>query len=199
MQAGRRETKPKTLREHLREATAHSHDRLDTSMRPPSDWRSREDYARFLSVQYCARIPVERWLSTFAPADLRPPEQTHLLVSDLINLGIPIPKAGDALRLDYRGRATAIGVAWVLAGSSLGNKAMLLDMQRTLPPGTRWPHYFLGGDAMAEFWKTLRSGVEVAVDAQKAQEATRAATCVFDHFLKTARSNTSQKILAGAQ
>lgn len=183
----------------MRAATAHSHDRLDTSMRPASDWRSREDYGRFLSVQFCARVPVEHWLSSFAPADLRPPEQTHLLVSDLINLGMPIPKAGDALGLEYKGRATAIGVAWVLAGSSLGNKAMLLDMQRTLPQGERWPHYFLGAEAMTEFWKTLRSGVEIAVDAQAAQEATRAATFVFDHFLDAANSDIAQEILVGAQ
>lgn len=182
-----RSARAQTLRDHLRAATSQSHDTLDASMRPASDWRSKEDYARFLRSQYAARIPVECWLSTFAPADLKPPEQTPFLARDLINLGEVISSPDYAFDLGYRSEATAIGVAWVLAGSSLGNRAMLGDMQRALGAQTPWPHAFLSSRAMTDFWKRLRARIEHPVSDTEAAQAATAATQVFDHFLGVSR------------
>ena len=178
-----------TLREHLREATSHSHDLLDASMRPASDWRSPGDYARFLTAQLTARISVEAWLSQHAPEELDPPQQTRLLRSDLKGLGEAVAAADHEFELDYRGEATAVGVAWVLAGSSLGNRAMLGDMKRVLPKSTVWPHEFLSSRAMTHFWKGLRARVEAPANLVEAREASRAATAVFDHFLSVARAD----------
>jgi len=171
---------------------------LDTSMRPASDWRSPADYARFLNAQYAARVSVELWLSMFATPGLKPPEQTPFIAHDLAQLGKPIPAAGPRFDMDFAGDATTMGVAWVLAGSSLGNRAMLHDMRLNLPEGTHWPHEFLGSQAMTRFWKELRSRVEVPVSQDKADEATRAARCVFEHFLGVARSDVSSPVLEEA-
>ncbi|MEM1052529.1 MAG: biliverdin-producing heme oxygenase [Pseudomonadota bacterium] len=199
MASDRRDKEAKTLRQHLRGATASAHDTLDTSMRPASDWSSRDDYARFLSTQYAARGAVEHWLSVNAPKDLFPPEQTPLLERDLAALGSVIEEKPGKLALTYEGEATAIGVAWVLAGSSLGNRAMLHEMQRTLPEGTQWPHEFLSSRAMTEFWKALRARVEVPVSEEEAGEATRAATCVFEHFLKFSQPQTADPVMVDAR
>ena len=185
----------RTLREHLRKATSHSHDLLDASMRPASDWRSSSDYARFLTAQLTARNPVEAWLLRHAPAELNPPEQTRLLRSDLQALGEVVTAADHKFKLDYRGEATAVGVAWVLAGSSLGNRAMLSEMKRTLPEDMAWPHAFLSSRAMTDFWKGLRTRVEAPVDLLQAKEASRAATAVFEQFLEVARACSGSEIV----
>ena len=184
-----------TLRDYLRLATASSHDLLDASMRPAADWRSAEDYARFLGVQYAARVSVEHWLSRHAPAELRPPEQTPLIVRDLVQMGKAIETPHIAFELAPKGKASMIGIAWVLAGSSLGNRAMLHDMRRALSKGDEWPNEFLSSTAMIEFWKALRARVEVPVVQEIAVEATEAATRVFEHFLRTAPSYTSGSAL----
>lgn len=188
-----------TLRDHLRRATSHSHDRLDASMRPAANWRSPDDYARFLRAQFTARVSVEDWLSRHAPEQLTPPEQTPLLARDLAQLGRTVSPARQSFHMTADGEAAAIGVAWVLAGSSLGNRAMLHDMRRALPDGTEWPHEFLSSDAMSEFWKTLRPWIEVPVSQEEAESASRAATHVFDHFLTIARANPAATALEGAQ
>ncbi|WP_298307898.1 biliverdin-producing heme oxygenase [uncultured Erythrobacter sp.] len=199
MKPGGANRKAVTLRDHLRRATAHSHDRLDASMRPAADWRSPDDYARFLSAQHAARVPVEAWLAQHAPAHLTPPEQTSLLARDLSRLGKRNIPARDSFTLTAYGEASAIGVAWVLAGSSLGNLAMLHDMRRSLPKGTEWPHEFLSSVEMSQFWNSLRSLVEVPAHREQTEAASHAAICVFDHFFNVARANQSATELEGVR
>lgn len=171
------------LRSHLRQATARSHDRLDRAMRPASDWQSREDYARFLSAQHAARLPVEGWLAFHAPAGLIPPAQTPLIARDLVELGAQVPSASHGYCAPFVSAYSALGVAWVLAGSSLGNRAMLRDMERALPGDATWPHEFLASRAMTGFWKALRPQIESAAPPAALREAEAAAIRVFDHFL----------------
>lgn len=199
MGSDRRDKQVVTLRDHLRGATASSHDLLDTSMRPASDWCSRDDYANFLATQYAARFAIEQWLAEHAPEHLAPPAQTPLLARDLGVLGKVVSNPPNAFTLTYDGEATAIGVAWVLAGSSLGNRAMLHDMQRSLPEGTDWPRDFLSSRAMTHFWNALRQKVEVPVSAKEADEATRAATKVFEHFLEFTHRRADRLVLEGAK
>lgn len=203
METTRRDTRVTTLRDHLRAATSYSHHALDTSMRPASDWRCPRDYARFLKSQYNARVSVECWLSMFAPAQLKPPEQTPFLARDLFQLGEKFSLDHQPFDLDYRSEATAIGVAWVLAGSSLGNRAMMGDMARVLGEGATWPHQFLGNHGMTIFWKALRTRINARIDEAEATEATRAATQVFEHFLSVAKMNALkpdlQPVLEGVQ
>lgn len=55
--------------------------------RPRAAGKLRTDYARFLALQYAARVPLEGWLARHAPRDLSPPPQTLLLARDLEALG----------------------------------------------------------------------------------------------------------------
>ena len=178
---------PQTLRLQLREATAALHDRLDTAMRPPEDWRSRGDYIRFLTAQYEARVPIEQWFGKVAPADLTPPEQSPLLAQDLTALGADIPVQRFEFALGDESTPGVIGAAWVLAGSSLGNRAMLHDMRRALPDNDRWPAAFLSDTAMTEFWQALRPRIEKPAAPGDEEIAVRAAARVFDHFLIVAQ------------
>lgn len=183
-----------TLRQCLRKTTAPLHDRLDAAMRPPADWLVRAQYGQFLSAQYQARLAVEQWLSVSAPEDLKPPEQTPLLARDLAELGETLPAASFAFALENEGPPSVIGAAWVLAGSSLGNRAMLRDMQRALPDDAHWPAAFLSGDAMTRFWQALRARIETPASPQEVEIAVHAAAHVFEHFLTIAENARPQDV-----
>jgi heme oxygenase len=113
-----------SLRTHLRAATMAAHDLLDHAMQAASGWQTCEDYARFLALQYAARLPLEAWLAEHAPADLAPPLQTPLLARDLATLGADLPPHGPAFTDAAPRPGQALGTVWVLAGSALGNKAI---------------------------------------------------------------------------
>lgn len=174
----------KSLRMALRDATAIAHDRLDLSMRSAAGWESRADYARFLSLQYQARLSVEMWLIKHAPVRLAPPAQTPLIACDLIALGDPLPFSPSRFRLPTTGNAIsdghALGVAWVLAGSALGNRAILKEL--AVNGRGNWPTAFLGDPKMLAFWKCIRPLLEEGGAALTTDHAIEAAVSVFDHF-----------------
>jgi heme oxygenase len=176
------------LRAHLRAATMAAHDLLDHAMQAASGWQTRADYSRFLALQHAARAPLEDWLAAYAPADLRPPPQTPLLAQDLAALGMGLPAPGPILTLPGpdAGTApgTALGTAWVLAGSALGNRAIAKQVARI--GGGEWPAAFLGDGMMMAFWQGLRARIEHPAAPGEAEGATRAADAVFAHFLSVA-------------
>lgn len=178
-----------SLRTHLRAATMTAHDLLDHAMQAASGWQTRSDYARFLTLQYAARAPLEDWLAAHAPAELRPPPQTPLLALDLAALGMGLPASAPVLTLPRPDAATALGTAWVLAGSALGNRAIARQVAR-IGAGA-WPAAFLGDDAMMVFWQGLRARIEHPAAPGEAEGATRAAEAVFAHFLGVAEQGQS--------
>lgn len=176
------------LRVHLRAATMAAHDLLNTTMQAASGWQNRGDYARFLALQHAARVPLEAWLAANAPDDLCPPPQTGLLAADLDALGHPLAASSPALALllprfgPHSG--TALGAAWVLAGSALGNRTIAKAVTRI--GGGNWPAAFLGDGAMMAFWQGLRARIERPASPAEAKGAADAAAAVFSHFLKVA-------------
>lgn len=172
------------LRTHLRAATMAAHDLLDHAMQAASGWQTRADYARFLALQHAARAPLEAWLAAHAPADLCPPPQTPLLAQDLAALGMGLPAPAPVLTLPRPDAGTALGTAWVLAGSALGNRAIARQVARI--GAGEWPAEFLSDDAMMAFWQGLRARIEQPAATGEAEGATRAADAVFAHFLSVA-------------
>ncbi len=181
---GTGEGRGESLRTHLRAATMAAHDLLDHAMQTASGWQTASDYARFLALQHAARQPLEAWLAAHAPPELVPPPQTGLIAQDLAQLGCAPPAPAPLFTLGRAGEGNALGAAWVLAGSALGNKAIAKQVART--GGGGWPVAFLGDDAMMAFWQGLRSLIERPADAAEAEGATRAAEAVFAHFLGVA-------------
>lgn len=156
-------------------------------MRAASGWASQGDYLKFLTLQHSARRPVEAWLAKHCDASSRPPAQCDLIAHDLAEMGYPVPS--DAAAFDPGtpevSDSFALGAAWVLAGSSLGNRAILKEMERVASAeGARvWPHAFLSDEAMLTYWKDLRGRIERPADIDEVAAASHAATAVFDHFL----------------
>lgn len=175
-----------SLRTHLRAATMTAHDLLDHAMQAASGWQSRADYARFLALQHAARAPLEGWLAVHAPAGLAPPPQTGLIARDLARLGTAVPPPAPLFTIGQPEAGAALGIAWVLAGSALGNKAILRQVARI--GGGAWPVAFLGDDGAMAFWQALRARIERPAAPHEAAGATRAAEAVFAHFFAAAQA-----------
>ena len=128
-----------------------------------------------------SKAPIEIWLAAHAPADLRPPPQTSLIARDLAELGEAIPASAPLFSLGRAVPGHALGTAWVLAGSALGNRAIAKAVTRI--GGGAWPVAFLGDGEMMAFWQGLRARIERPAPPAEAAAATRAAEAVFAHFL----------------
>lgn len=166
------------LRASLRAATQIDHDALDRAL-GRLDLAERRDYARFLSVQLRARAGVEEWLMRNAPGEWMPPSTASLLRRDLDWLGEPgDEETAPAFDPEAETQDAWLGAAWVIAGSSLGNRMMERDLAERVPG--HWPMAFLRDGAMPAYFKALRPKLENSATNQAAE---RAAKAVFAHFL----------------
>lgn len=166
-----------TIRQYLRSATRASHDRLDASIEV-SAFGDRAVYGRFLAEQYRARVPIERWALQHCPSDITPPPTAGLLRSDLADLGMS-PPASD-LPFTLPAGAEPIGLAWAIAGSHLGNRAILAH----LPDAEAMPTRFLESSEMTSFWRTLRPRLDQVYPQAFMKQAALAADAVFTTFIE---------------
>ena len=169
-----------SLREFLREETRDLHDALDKSLSPLA---GGPDYSRFLTLQLSARRPVEAWFAGHSNV-LQPPAQSPLIESDLAVLGCTTPVAPS--RFSPASPEEAIGIAWVIAGSSLGNRVML---KRRLAYDGGLATSFLSDGLMFEFWATLRPRLERGAASNESEAAVIGARRTFLHFLDVARQD----------
>ncbi|MBV7259022.1 hypothetical protein [Erythrobacter crassostreae] len=122
-------------------------------------------------------------MSANAPAAFCAPAQSHLIARDLENLAVRLPVAGPAsdFAIGPVSDSSAIGAAWVLAGSSLGNRSILKELEKA--GHADWPCAFLSDPGMLAFWKQLRPLIDEPADLDMLTAASEAAIAVFDHFI----------------
>lgn len=174
----------RTIRQFLKTETAELHEELDRRIGPLVE-RDTADYLRFLRIQYRARLPVEQWIATAdAPS---PPQQVPLLAADLRDLGSAMPAA--AVWAPPRG-GDALGLLWVLAGSSLGNRFLCKRLAAAAP---HLPTAFLADRQMTDYWTALRPHLEASPEDRDADAALRMARSVFAHFLAVAESECARE------
>ena len=166
------------LRAQLRAATQKEHQSLDDRL-GSLDLADRRDYACFLDVQLRARLGVEQWLFQHCPYEWLPPSQISLLRRDLEWLGHASDEASAPAFVAPAVTPDAwLGAAWVLAGSSLGNKMMERELAPRVAPS--WPMAFVRDEAMPRYFKALRPMLEKVTSNPPAEWAAHA---VFGHFL----------------
>lgn len=166
-----------TIRQALRCASNDLHTGLDAAL-GSLDLTDRGQYGMFLSIQRSARRPIEQWLAANAPAELCPPAQSELLAIDLAALGIARTNpASTAFAAPAEG---ALGVAWAIAGSSMGNRMMLRALRQC---SGEMPTAFLADERMGAFFAQLRPIIERPADAYAdLSTAIAAARTVFAQF-----------------
>lgn len=166
-----------SLREHLRSHTRRDHEQLDKAL-ASLDLSRQQDYARFLRFHAVARAGIEDWLSRHAPAEACPPQQLSLIEDDLAALGAIPPSSTPAFEAPAE---NWLGVSYVVAGSHLGNRMLLKQID-----ATSQPHAFLSGEAMQDYWKHLRPALEESVGGREANENAASARAAFTHFSRVA-------------
>lgn len=176
-----------SLRQVLKTRTQSLHERLDASVgASASDPR---DYGVFLGIQYAARKPIERWVAANLPQADRPPQSSDLIAGDLAALGLQLPAEEQftmPASADWR------GLAWTIGGSSLGNRAMLLQRRRA---GLTGADSFLSDGETAAYFRALLPQLAQPADPADADAAVAAAEAVFETFL---RANARMSAIAPA-
>ncbi len=184
------ETETVPLRLLLRQETAASHAALDATA-SADDLTDPVGYARFLTRQYRARVPIEAWVERACPEQVAPPPVAHLIAADLAAMGCAIPQTSLQFKLPVG--VDPIGLAWAIAGSHLGNRMMLKTLQDTESDS---PCSFLADKKMQRFWCELRPQLDRPVSAVHAQPAITAASTVFAHFLTVFADQAESKAAA---
>jgi len=172
------------LRAHLRDSTRTIHARLDQSV-SRSDWTRPTAYARFLASQLEAREPVEQWARRHCPPQLRPPETSTLLREDLHDLECDIAGVGGTPFALPEG-SDPLGLAWAIAGSQMGNRAMLAQLRKAGREhggeSGGLPVRFLSDPRMDGFWRSILPYLKREVVQEAARPAISAALAVFARF-----------------
>lgn len=166
-----------TVRQALRTATGGSHERVDAAF-SGFDLTDRLSYARFLSAQAAAHVPVETALEESGVENVLPDwpgrRRADLLRTDLAALGRSLPRA-DALPA-FDTAAEILGAVYVLEGSRLGGALLRRSVPADLPCS------FLGASDSAA-WRRLLEVLDLQVrDAGDIDRATNGALRVFSLF-----------------
>jgi heme oxygenase len=175
MVAGLRQADPSSLRHVLKQRTRRLHDELDGALGHAVC--DPEGYIGFLATQYAARAPIERWAAQTLPGELRPPTTAPLIAADLTELAASLP---DEIDFAFPAGAAPIGLAWALGGSSMGNRAMLVQRRKA---GFTSAERFLGDPAGAAFFRRLLPRLSMPASPAQADAAVAAAETVFRTFL----------------
>jgi heme oxygenase len=175
-----------SLRDFLRQGTADDHARLDEPLGAMA-LGDRASYAAFLAMQYRARRGIESWLGLHLP-DTAPPKQCALIAEDLASLGETVPEDVPGFELEQDD--DPFGLCWVLAGSALGNRAMLVQLQRAEP---ELPVRFLSDPAMMEYWRSLLPRLRQPHAPVADAGTLRAARTTFAHFDAVASGSAMRK------
>jgi heme oxygenase (biliverdin-IX-beta and delta-forming) len=163
----------------LREQTAADHERVD-ALFSRFDLSDRTGYARFLTAQATAFLPIESALDAAGAEALIPdwPERRRaaLLTADLEALFVPQPAVSEPeCRLDDRG--SMFGAIYVLEGSRLGGTLL----KRQVHPD--WPRRFLDAPQPPGTWRSLLMLLDKALQRpEEMRAALGAARGVFRRF-----------------
>ena len=119
----------------LREATRSAHERVD-ALYGAFEMSTRPGYTAFLRAQAFAFLPVERAITAASTglevlADWPRRTRSHLLLADLLALGVAVPETG---AWDTDGNeAHVLGATYVLEGSRLGGRVLANAVDPALP------------------------------------------------------------------
>lgn len=167
-----------SVRDRLREATGHHHERVD-SLFGRLNLADDDDYRRFLIAHATALLPMEQWLDSRADAvvdDWPTRSRGAALRADLARVGISVPD-GDPFS-PPSSPASIGGILYVLEGSKMGGRLLARQVREGLPK----QYLAAGGNGAA--WKMLISRLDdIVVTGEDLGAATRSASLAFDRFM----------------
>lgn len=173
----------------LRSATAETHQKLEERLTLLGPELATSSYANYLSGLLDAVEPLEQALLTVpdlqsAWPDVRERQKAPLLRQDLAELDCP---AGPPGPLQYRidDLATALGVGYVLEGSTLGGEVLRREVERRLGP-VPVGYFRCYGDDLRARWVDFLHMLETAPiddDEEQLVEGAHFAFATVEHNL----------------
>lgn len=182
----------------LKTQTASSHKRLEqlpVSSYILSQNMKMDDYAHYLQLMYDVHYSVEVAVFPLLSAivdDLKERKKKHLIEDDLLYLNYPKPVARSVFNTQNISIPFALGILYVVEGSSLGGRFILKNLETIdgLRDG-KGVSYFAGyGNKTGSYWKTFLHlltayGEEYNVENEIIEGAIYAFDCIHNHFLQT--------------
>ncbi|NAZ74824.1 hypothetical protein GTQ99_05210 [Kineococcus sp. T13] len=173
----------------LRAATAQAHERLDSSIavleRP---WGVRE-HQRWLELTWGLLAPLERGLAAHAATDpgmldVGQRARADLALADLAALGVGPERTGALRECPHvpvpRERAAALGVCYVLDGSTLGGRLIADAVVRAGVPAAA-TRSLTGREGAGRRWRETTAAVDAA-GPQAVEAMAAAATATFTAY-----------------
>lgn len=158
----------------------------------------KEDYAHYLKLMYDVHYDVEEnifpLLSGSIP-DLKERKKKHLIEEDLAFLNYNKPLAGAVFNTENITIPFALGILYVVEGSSLGGRFILKNIEtiKGLDEG-KGVLYFTGyGNKTGSHWKSFLNALTEYQEENNCEDeiikgAIYAFDCIHDHFMKKERN-----------
>lgn len=175
---------------HVKKETSLLHAALEEEMMPRLlQVKSNSDYARLLQLFYGYFHPLEEILSGFITGDMLPgyPERrkSGWLLQDLAALGYAAGPVATAQMLpSISSPSSAMGALYVMEGSTLGGKHILLQLKKQLPTlPTASCSFFSGyGAHTGPMWKSFVAALNEIDDPSHIATVTASANDTFLNF-----------------
>lgn len=177
----------------LAEATRPMHSELDGLIMTGQPFASRENYARFLRMQYRLHRAADPLFhhpgyATFLP-DLHERRRLPAVMDDLIALGVERPERETSPFASSIDNATGLGWLYVVEGSNLG-AAILLKLAAKLELGPTFgaSHLATPEDGRAGHWRGFVAALDAAeLDEDEEGRAVEGAKAAFTHAVLLTR------------
>lgn len=187
--------------DQLKKQTADAHknlEKLSVSASILSPHLQIEDYCHYLALMYDVHKSTQDYifplLSGIFP-DLEERKKTHWIENDLVFLDYKITKSNSVFRNHDISIPFAIGILYVVEGSSLGGRFILKNVE-TIPVLSNQSgiSYFTGyGNKTGSYWKQFLSALtdyqqQYNCEDEIIEGAVYAFDRIHNHFLNTAKN-----------
>lgn len=164
-----------SLLEEVRAATREAHSTLDRSLSSSRAFEARRSHVDFLRASYVAVAALEGALSQAESNPLEGLERTALLAEDLAELEAVTPEANSFSKRQPT-PSEALGLAYVLLGSSLGGQVLARRVDAAFGSGVIPTRYLRSGEqAVGAQWRAFTSVLNAWGERSSAEQ--RASAC----------------------
>lgn len=180
------DTAPISRSQRLKDVTRDVHDVLDKSIMAGNIFAGREQFARFLRMQYRFHRDIEALYGNTALCALLPnlQERRRLerIASDLSDLGTPLPAPAEGALREQASLAEALGWLYVAEGSNLGGTILYKFASERLGLGQSFgaSHLAAHPDGAARHWREFTTALDsVQLTPEQDDEMLLAALAAF--------------------